>query len=58
VSKPGILETSTLILFGRITRIDADAMIAADLHVYTCNPRDFTGIDGLELVEVPHPDHR
>ena len=39
-----------------------DAMIAAtaisvDLPVYTCNPSDFMGIDGLELVEVPHPDH-
>lgn len=37
-----------------------DALIAAiamahDLPVYTCNPRDFTGIDGLSLVAVPHP---
>ena len=34
-----------------------DAMIAAialahDLPVYTCNPDDFTGIDGLEVVAV------
>ncbi|MGB6058721.1 MAG: type II toxin-antitoxin system VapC family toxin [Microthrixaceae bacterium] len=40
-----------------------DAMIAAiaianDLPVHTCNPRDFVGIDGLELIEVPHPDQR
>jgi tRNA(fMet)-specific endonuclease VapC len=135
VSKPGILDTSTLILLGRITEIDAlpdaafitavtlaelsvgpllantddervarqahlqaaeadfdplpfdaaaarafggvaaslrrsgrkptarayDAMIAAtavaaDLPVYTCNPSDFIGIDGLEVVAVPHPD--
>ena len=39
-----------------------DAMIAAiavaaELPVYTCNPSDFIGIDGLEVVEVPHPDH-
>ena len=39
-----------------------DAMIAAtavasELPVYTCNPSDFTGIDGLEVIEVPHPDH-
>jgi len=39
-----------------------DAMIAAtavstDLPVYTCNPRDFTGIDGLQVMAVPHPDH-
>ncbi|MFI5266816.1 MAG: type II toxin-antitoxin system VapC family toxin [Chloroflexota bacterium] len=38
-----------------------DAMIAAtavanDLPIYTCNPRDFQGIDGLEVVAVPHPD--
>lgn len=38
-----------------------DAMIAAvcvanDLPVHTCNPDDFSGIDGLEVVDVPHPD--
>jgi tRNA(fMet)-specific endonuclease VapC len=37
-----------------------DAMIAAtalayDLPVYTCNPRDFSGIDGLDVVVVPMP---
>jgi predicted nucleic acid-binding protein len=37
-----------------------DAMIAAtavanDLPVYTCNPGDFNGIDGLEVVAVPVP---
>jgi tRNA(fMet)-specific endonuclease VapC len=40
-----------------------DALIAATalsngLELYTCNPRDFEGIDGLTLVAVPHPDHR
>jgi hypothetical protein len=34
----------------------AATAIAADLPVYTCNPSDFLGIDGLDLVEVPHPD--
>lgn len=38
-----------------------DAMIAAiaianGLPLYTCNPDDFTGIDGLTVVAVPHPD--
>ena len=38
-----------------------DAMIAATalangLAVYTCNPADFAGIDGLEVVAIPHPD--
>lgn len=38
-----------------------DAMIAAtaianDLPVYTCNPADFGGIDGLEVLPVPVPD--
>ncbi len=38
-----------------------DAMIAANalansLPVYTCNPGDFAGIDGLEVVPVPVPD--
>ena len=37
-----------------------DALIAAmavahALPLYTCNPRDFGGIDELELVPVPHP---
>jgi tRNA(fMet)-specific endonuclease VapC len=37
-----------------------DAMIAAialagRLPVYTCNARDFEGIDGLEVVSVPVP---
>lgn len=37
-----------------------DAMIAAialanALPVYTCNPRDFEGIEGLEVVSVPVP---
>jgi tRNA(fMet)-specific endonuclease VapC len=38
-----------------------DAMIAAtavanDLPVYTCNPNDFSGIDGLDVVAVPVPN--
>lgn len=38
-----------------------DAMIAAialanDLPVYTCNPDDFAGIDGLAVVAVPVPE--
>jgi tRNA(fMet)-specific endonuclease VapC len=38
-----------------------DALIAATaiangLPLYTCNPGDFTGIDGLVLRAVPHPD--
>lgn len=39
-----------------------DAMIAAvcvanDLPIHTCNPVDFSEIDGLVVVEVAHPDH-
>lgn len=38
-----------------------DALIAATamsrgLPLYTCNPADFAGIDGLEVHAVPHPD--
>jgi tRNA(fMet)-specific endonuclease VapC len=38
-----------------------DAMIAATavangLPVYTCNPADFSGIDGLDVIAIPIPD--
>ena len=35
----------------------ASAAIAEGLPLYTCNPGDFTGIVGLDLRAVPHPDH-
>jgi tRNA(fMet)-specific endonuclease VapC len=47
---------------GRKTSARAyDAMIAATaishgLPVYTCNPKDFAGIDGLDVVSVPVPE--
>lgn len=47
---------------GRKTAARAyDAMIAAtalsrELSVHTCNPADFSGIDDLEVVEVPVPE--
>jgi tRNA(fMet)-specific endonuclease VapC len=46
---------------GRKTTARAyDAMIAAtalanDLPVYTCDPDDFSGIDGLDVVAAPAP---
>lgn len=46
---------------GRKTAARAyDAMIAAtalanDLPIYTCNPDDFEGVDGLEVIAVPVP---
>lgn len=49
---------------GRKTKARAfDAMIAAiavanGLPVYTCNRRDFDGIDGLRVEGIPHPDER
>lgn len=47
---------------GRQTAARAyDAMIAAvalahELPLYTCNPDDFSGIDGLTVVPIAHPD--
>jgi tRNA(fMet)-specific endonuclease VapC len=47
---------------GRKTAARAyDAMIAAtavanDLPLYTCNPTDFVGMDGLSVLTVPHPE--
>jgi predicted nucleic acid-binding protein len=49
---------------GRKTSARAyDAMIAAvalanGLPLYTCNPRDFRGIDGLEVIPVAIADRR
>lgn len=46
---------------GRKTAARAyDAMIAAialanDLPIYTCNPDDFSDIDGLDVIAVPVP---
>lgn len=46
---------------GRKTSARAfDALIAAtaiahDMPLYTCNPRDFAGIDELTVVAIPHP---
>ncbi len=34
----------------------AGCAIAHDLPVYTCNPEDFMGIDGLRVRAVPHPE--
>ncbi len=36
-------------------RIAATAL-AKGLPGYTCNPRDFEGIDGLRVHAIPHPD--
>jgi len=47
---------------GRKTRARAyDALIAAvaiasDLPLFTVNPADFTGISGLQVIPVAHPD--
>ena len=35
----------------------AATAVSNALPVYTCNPSDFVGIDGLEVFAVPHPDH-
>ena len=33
----------------------AAVALANGLPVFTCNPDDFSGIDGLEVVPVPTP---
>lgn len=35
----------------------AAVALANDLPLYTCNLDDFAGIDALDIVAVPHPDH-
>jgi predicted nucleic acid-binding protein len=32
--------------------------VANGLPLYTCNPSDFAGIGGLDVVAVAHPDRR
>jgi len=34
----------------------ASVAVANQLPLYTCNPSDFSGIEELTLVAVPHPD--
>jgi hypothetical protein len=34
----------------------AAVCVPQGLPIHTCNPADFTGIDGLDVVAVPHPD--
>ncbi len=36
----------------------AAAAIAEGIPLYTCNPDDFVGIDGLDVRAVPHPDRQ
>jgi tRNA(fMet)-specific endonuclease VapC len=45
----------------KVTARAYDAMIAAvalanELPLFTCNPGDFAGIDGLVVVPIDHPD--
>jgi tRNA(fMet)-specific endonuclease VapC len=70
--KPLSFDASAARAFGRVaaslrrsgrkaTARTYDAMIAAtalanDLPVYTCNPTDFSGIDGLDVVAIPVPE--
>jgi predicted nucleic acid-binding protein len=34
----------------------AAVCVANELPIHTCNPDDFSDIDGLDVVAVPHPD--
>jgi tRNA(fMet)-specific endonuclease VapC len=34
----------------------AAVALANGLPLYTCNPDDFTSIDGLTVISVPHPN--
>jgi predicted nucleic acid-binding protein len=34
----------------------AATALANGLALYTCNPADFTAIDGLDVIAVPLPD--
>jgi predicted nucleic acid-binding protein len=34
----------------------AAVAVANEVPLFTCNPDDFTGIDGLSVVAIPLPD--
>lgn len=34
----------------------ASTAIANGLELYTCNPKDYAGIDDLALIAIPHPE--
>ncbi len=58
----GVVAASLRSLGRKPTARAFDALIAATamsngLPVYTCNPDDFAGIDGLEVRSLDHPDH-
>ena len=36
---------------------DVAVCIANQLPIHTCNPNDFSDIDSLVVIEVPHPEH-
>jgi hypothetical protein len=56
----GVLDTSTVLLLSRVEEagsLPAEPLITAitlayRLPVYTCNPDDYSGIEGLEVVPV------
>ena len=35
---------------------EEDVAVANDVPLFTCNPDDFAGIEGLTVVPIPHPD--
>lgn len=43
---------------GRFRRRPDIAARAAATDLYTCNPDDFSGIEGLDVVVVAHPDEQ
>jgi hypothetical protein len=54
----GVLDTSTVIILSRIEDPASLPARSHDLPVYTCNPADFSGIDGLTVVAIPVPSAR
>ncbi|MEP6462845.1 MAG: hypothetical protein ABJC62_05385 [Frankiaceae bacterium] len=51
----GVLDTNVVVLLRAFDALIAATAIASELPVYTCNAQDFSGIDELTVVAVPHP---
>jgi len=57
VVSAGLRQSGRTTTSRRFDALIAATAIAYGLPLYTMNPDDFAGIEGLDVRAVPHPDH-